>query len=159
MGARTKPACSERLTRAFTCGGKASGQAVVEMVLILPILLLLVVGALEFGRLFFTKIALTNAAREGAYYLSLHPEDKTNCSGSECFQTTRQAVTDEANNSGLTISCITICDSCNSGADVKVTAQATVNNMLLLSWLDGGGHLDGTRGSMTVTSEVEMLKQ
>ena len=31
----------------------------------IPILLVLIIGALEFKRLFFTKIVITNAAREG----------------------------------------------------------------------------------------------
>ena len=46
------------------------GQSLVEFALIIPILLLLVMGALELGRLFYIKVTLHNAAREGAYYLS-----------------------------------------------------------------------------------------
>jgi Flp pilus assembly protein TadG len=57
---------------------KSRGQALVEFALVLPLLLLLLIGAIEFGRLFFIKIALTNAAREGAYYLSLYPDDTVN---------------------------------------------------------------------------------
>lgn len=161
MGAGAKATCNERNNKYPTCAGKSSGQAVVEMVLILPILLLLVVGALEFGRLFFTKIVVTNAAREGAYYLSLHPDDKNECISGVCFQGTRQAVKDEANNSGITVDdCdITICEGCNLGTDVKVKVQATVENMLLLSWVDSGSHVDGEKGSMTVSSEVEMMIQ
>ena len=51
-------------------------QALVEVAILLPMLLLLVLGAMDFGRMFFTKIALTNAAREGANYLTYYPEDK-----------------------------------------------------------------------------------
>lgn len=42
------------------------GQALVELALLLPILLLLVVGCIEFGRGFFLKNMAINAAREGA---------------------------------------------------------------------------------------------
>lgn len=42
------------------------GQAVVEMALILPIVVLLVFGALDVGRLFNAQIVVTQAAREGA---------------------------------------------------------------------------------------------
>lgn len=42
------------------------GQALVEMVLVLPILLLLVFGTIEFGRVFNSYLEVTNAAREGA---------------------------------------------------------------------------------------------
>ncbi|WP_144123338.1 TadE/TadG family type IV pilus assembly protein [Catellatospora sichuanensis] len=42
------------------------GAAAVEMALILPILLLLVFGIIDFGRMLNTQIKLTEAAREGA---------------------------------------------------------------------------------------------
>ncbi|MBI3949402.1 MAG: pilus assembly protein [Acidobacteria bacterium] len=41
------------------------GQALVETALILPLLMLMLVGIIEFGRLLFTQHAVTNAAREG----------------------------------------------------------------------------------------------
>jgi Flp pilus assembly protein TadG len=44
----------------------AKGQAMVELALILPILLLLVFGITEFGRIFGTHLILTHSAREGA---------------------------------------------------------------------------------------------
>src|SRR5436190_5518770 len=44
------------------------GQAVVEFALVLPVLLLLLAGAVDLGNGFQTYIALTNAAREGAHY-------------------------------------------------------------------------------------------
>lgn len=42
------------------------GQAVVEFALVLPLLVLILFGVLEFGRIFHTYIVITNAAREGA---------------------------------------------------------------------------------------------
>lgn len=42
------------------------GQALVEMALVLPILLIIVFGIIEFGRIMNTYLILTNAAREGA---------------------------------------------------------------------------------------------
>jgi hypothetical protein len=42
------------------------GQAVVEMALILPVLLLLLIGMLEFSRAWHAKQVITDAAREGA---------------------------------------------------------------------------------------------
>lgn len=42
------------------------GQAMVEMALVLPILLLLVFGIIEFGRVYNSYLEVTNAAREGA---------------------------------------------------------------------------------------------
>ena len=47
------------------------GAAAVEMALILPVLLLLVGGIIDFGRAFNAQMTLTQAAREGARMQSL----------------------------------------------------------------------------------------
>ena len=47
------------------------GQAVVEFALVLPLLLLLVLGAIEFGRVLLRLHLLTTASREGARVGSL----------------------------------------------------------------------------------------
>jgi PKD repeat protein len=44
----------------------SAGQALVEFALILPVFLLLLVVAVDFGRLFYTYVQIHNAAREGA---------------------------------------------------------------------------------------------
>jgi hypothetical protein len=43
-----------------------NGQALVEFALILPVLLLIILGILEFGWLFNSQITVTSSAREGA---------------------------------------------------------------------------------------------
>ena len=48
------------------------GQAMVEMALVLPILILIIGGIVDFGWLFYNKLALNNAAREGARYAAIH---------------------------------------------------------------------------------------
>ena len=48
------------------------GQAMVEMALVLPILVILISGILDFGWLCYNKVALNNAAREGARYAVIH---------------------------------------------------------------------------------------
>ncbi len=53
------------------------GQAAVEFALILPVFVLLVFGALEFGRAYFDAHLLTNAAREGAREGSLPNRTET----------------------------------------------------------------------------------
>ncbi|MDA8235370.1 MAG: pilus assembly protein [Clostridia bacterium] len=42
------------------------GQSTVEMALVLPIVILLLFGIMEFGRIFNAYLIITNAAREGA---------------------------------------------------------------------------------------------
>lgn len=50
---------------------KRKGQAVVEFALVLPVFILLLLGAVEFGRAYLDLHLLTNAAREGARVGSL----------------------------------------------------------------------------------------
>lgn len=47
------------------------GQAMVEMALVLPLLLLLVFGIIEFGRIFNAYLVVNNASREGARYAAV----------------------------------------------------------------------------------------
>ena len=54
---------------------KTRGQAVVEFALTLPVLLLLLLIAIDFGRAFLGWVALNNAARVGANYAAMHPND------------------------------------------------------------------------------------
>lgn len=42
------------------------GQALVELALALPLLLIIVMGTIEFGRIFHSYVLITNASREGA---------------------------------------------------------------------------------------------
>jgi len=44
------------------------GQAMLEFALVLPILLFLVMGIIEFGRIFSAYLTITELAREGARY-------------------------------------------------------------------------------------------
>lgn len=45
---------------------REDGQSLVEFALVLPVLLFLMCGIIDFGWLFYNQIALNNAAREGA---------------------------------------------------------------------------------------------
>lgn len=53
---------------------RSRGQSLVEFALVLPILLLIVMVALDFGRAFFGWIGITNASRAGAAYAASHPD-------------------------------------------------------------------------------------
>src|SRR6266849_4492379 len=52
--------------QAATKHRRALGQALVELALILPVLLLLSTAALDLGRLYYGQITINNAAKEGA---------------------------------------------------------------------------------------------
>lgn len=48
--------------------GDETGQALVELALLLPVLMVLLIGAAEFGRLAYAAIEVSNAARAGVAY-------------------------------------------------------------------------------------------
>jgi hypothetical protein len=50
------------------------GQSIVELAIVLPVLLLVVLAALDFGRVFLGWVVLNNAARVGANYAAIHPD-------------------------------------------------------------------------------------
>ncbi|NJN43966.1 MAG: pilus assembly protein [Anaerolineae bacterium] len=54
-------------------GKSEQGQSLLEMAFALVILLLLVAGIVDLGRLFFTWVAIRDAAQEGAAYASVCP--------------------------------------------------------------------------------------
>lgn len=45
---------------------KEGGQALVELALLIPILLIIIFGIVEFGRVFHAHLAVSHASREGA---------------------------------------------------------------------------------------------
>lgn len=51
------------------------GQSLVELAFAMPLLLLLLLGTIDMGRLFFDYIEMRNAAAEGATYGSRNPAD------------------------------------------------------------------------------------
>lgn len=73
--------------RHSTTRKRSSGQSIVELVIILPVLLLMVMAALDMGRLFLGWVVLNNAARVGANYAALHP-DAWGTPGNAAEQTT-----------------------------------------------------------------------
>jgi Flp pilus assembly protein TadG len=130
---------------------KSRGQSLVEMALLLPILLVLVLGALEFGRLFYTKIVITNAAREGVYYLSLNPTDYAN--GTAAAQA-------EADNSGIPDITVVITPK-NSGGytSIEMTVTTQVDGLLLLRFLGNPFSITTNQKDFVLSSSVEMMVQ
>ena len=55
--------------------GKEKGQSLVEVALVIPIMLVILAGVLDLGRLYYVTVALTDAAAEGAAYAAIHPSD------------------------------------------------------------------------------------
>ena len=54
---------------------RETGQTLVQFALIISTLLLIVLGVFELGRAVETYTEISNGAREGARYASVHPDD------------------------------------------------------------------------------------
>ncbi len=127
-------------------------QALVEFALVLPLLLLLVLGAMDLGRMFYTKMVLTNAAREGANYLAYFPEDANNG-----YVDTFAAIYDEANSSNVEVvdTDVTYSACCTRGLPVEVTITKIVD-LIFDNILQSFGLLGGP---VQLTSTVKMMVQ
>lgn len=119
---------------------KGKGQALVELALILPLLLLLIMGALDLARAYYTKTTLTNAAREGAYYLAYNSNDPNGA---------KQIAINEAYVAGITLttSDITINNCCTKGNYVEVIVSRSIDLNILQFF----------SGPMTITAKERML--
>jgi Flp pilus assembly protein TadG len=124
---------------------RQKGQSLVEFALVLPMLLLLVLAAMDIGRLFYMKMVITNAAREGANYLAYYPKDEFD---NGCANT-YTAITNEGDSSGIQIDLDedvptpACCSSlCVSGNQVEVTINKEIDlildNVLIALGLLGG---------------------
>jgi len=123
-------------------------QALVEFALLLPLLLVLIIGAMDLGRVFYIKIVLTNAAREGANYLSRNPADYTN---------TWNAISAEGDSSGVTITYEEVdwtgTNCCSVGSPVVITIEKDVD-LVFDGFLNTMGIIDGP---LTISSSVSMV--
>lgn len=132
--------------------GSPPAQALVEYALVLPFLLLLVLGVMDFGRMFYTKMILTNAAREGANYLAYSPEDADNG-----YVDTFAAIYDEGKSSNVEIvdTDVTYTGCCTRGLPVEVTITKIVD-LIFDNVLQSFGLLGGP---VQLTSTVKMMVQ
>lgn len=53
--------------------GRREGQAIVEFAAVSLLIILVIIGTVDFSRLFFAWASMANAAREGARYGIVHP--------------------------------------------------------------------------------------
>ena len=91
------------------------GAAAVEFALVLPILLLLVMGIIEFGLIFNSQISLTNAAREGARVMAIHNDPAV--AKSAAIAAAPSVVNPAISSGNITVSPST----CAAGSTVTVT--------------------------------------
>jgi PKD repeat protein len=88
------PSASRRTLRPASLRGrqsKSAGQALVEFALVIPVMLLMLAIAIDFGRLFFSYIEITNAAREGAAFGAHAPSNLTQIQTTAAQETSTQS--------------------------------------------------------------------
>jgi Flp pilus assembly protein TadG len=93
------------------------GQSIVELALMLPAILLLIVGVIDLGRVYFSYVGIVNAAREGARYGALMPTDLTGIQ----YHVKQEASSLGLTNSNITKGCPNPSDTCARGGPIKVT--------------------------------------
>ncbi|MEC5199154.1 Flp pilus assembly protein TadG [Arthrobacter sp. PL16] len=105
------------------------GAVALEMALVLPVLLLILVGILEFGRVMNVQVSLTQAAREGARHAAIHYDDGTlNLPGA--------ALAAAPALDGLPVTVDDDADACGPGLWVEVTTSVSLPSMT--GFLDAG---------------------
>lgn len=90
-----------------------AGQALPEFALVLPVFMLLFLGAVDFGRVFFSYIAVRNAASQGAAYGAASPTDGAGIASRVQQETNTQRQAGES-----TLNVTTACVDGNSGATI-----------------------------------------
>jgi Flp pilus assembly protein TadG len=149
-------ACPRDATRS----ARRRGAVAAELALILPLLVLLVLGTVDFGRFAYTYIAVTNAARAGAGYAIMNPYNINNAAATSAWQSAvLQAARDELSNqvgsgnaTNLTISPVpTVTRDANGLNRVKITTQYPFTTIINWQWTGLG-----LPHTLTVSSVIEM---
>lgn len=94
------------------------GAAAVEFALVLPLLIVLVMGIIDFGRVYSAQQTLTNAAREGARAMALGQSDAAARTAARNASLALGALPDSAFAASPT--------PCTAGAQVTYTASYTL---------------------------------
>jgi len=105
------------------------GAVAVEMAMLLPLLLLILMGTIEFGRVLNVQISMTQAAREGARYAAIHYKQPG-------LNVTGTALAAAPSLSGLGVTVTNNASSCTAGANVTVTTTVSLSS--LTGFLDAG---------------------
>jgi Flp pilus assembly protein TadG len=121
------------------------GSVAVEFALVLPILLLLVFGVVDFGRAISAQITLTQAAREGARL--------------EALGYSSSAVTTRAQSAATSLSpvTVTVTSSCPAGAGPGV--DAVVNVSYSFSFVTPVGSIAAMFGGVSYGSPITLSAQ
>ncbi|MGO8897337.1 MAG: TadE/TadG family type IV pilus assembly protein [Isosphaeraceae bacterium] len=107
--------------RSSNRGGRRRGAAATELAVLLPVLVLVLIGAIDFCRLFFHYTTITNAARNGALWASdpLAPNQSP-------YATVQDAALADANNLNPALTAANVTSSTGTDGQGNATVSVTV---------------------------------
>lgn len=102
------------------------GAAAVEFAMLLPILIMLAFGIMEFGRAYNVQATLTNAAREGARSMAINKNQDT---ARTAARNAAIHLNPALQNSNITFSLTTGTSGCPAGDQTIVTVKYNLNTV------------------------------
>jgi len=108
--------------RGINCS-RCAGQALVELALVLPVLLLLTIGVIELGRYAYISILVGNAARAGAAY-GAQSITKTGTNNPDIATAAKLDFAGGGSSNGLNSSTLTVTNFATCGCDVGGTISS-----------------------------------
>ena len=123
-------------------GADTTGQSLIEVAVTLPFLLLVVVGIVDIGRIYATRVGVENAAREGA--IGLARDQRAD------FDAACATVRNELGAGAGTCTAAPIVVVCSRGG-------ATCTSTAAIDVLMSGSGTGGAQVSVTVTEDVTLL--
>jgi Flp pilus assembly protein TadG len=109
------------------------GQSFVEFAIVSPVLLLFLLGIMDFGRVFFVAIELNNAARAGTQYGIQSPANAADVSGMQ-----QAAQSDASNISGITATASEYCE-CPDGSTPACNSSPSCSDLRVYVEVDTSG--------------------
>ena len=149
-----------RQTENHPCRKHRRGAAAVEFAILVPVLVTLVLGAIDFGRFAYNYIAVTNAARAGAAYAIMNPYNTNSPTATSAWQnailqTARNELANQVggtNAANLTINPLPAAIQDANGLNrVQVTAHYPFTTIINWQWTGLG-----IPNTMSLSSMVEM---
>jgi Flp pilus assembly protein TadG len=103
------------------------GQSLVEVAICLPLLLLIVIGIVDIGRVYTYKVAVTNAAREAAFYGARDPQSAKDGTNGICQRARNElsAGAGSCSTPTITVECLRGGVDCGTSPAVPALYQTT----------------------------------
>lgn len=107
---------------------REGGAAAVEMALVLPVLILILLGIMEFGRAYNAQVTLTNAARESVRVMAISKNPATARSSAVTAAGTLRPLLTHAN-IAISVPGAATANPCPAGSTATVTITYTLSTL------------------------------